>query len=178
VNNYNKKIRVQKQLQERNDRMVLKLSLFAPIEVVENWKKQFLEEEFRYEFLVLEGPSKMRKTEFAKSLFKKPFIHKDKIDWSDYDWEVHDCIIFDDVNLPDHIWKYVRTNKVLFQSSSTVAVNTSATNCYKLDVCVVQKPIIICTNDGLLDNFVSAPYREWIQSNSVWLTIESPIPFL
>ena len=84
-------------------------------------------------------------------------------------------IIFDDVNLPDHIWKYVRTNKVMFQSSSIVAVNTSATNCYKRGVCVVQTPIIICTNDGLLGNFVSAPYREWIESNCVWLDLHEPL---
>ena len=128
-------------------------------------------------FLVLCGPSKMRKTEFAKSLFNNPSIHKDKVDWDGYSWLENGCIIFDDINQPDHIWKYLRTNKVLFQSSPIVAVNTSATNCYKRDVCVVQKPIIICTNDGLLDNFVSAPYREWIEANSVWVDVNEQIPF-
>ena len=72
-------------------------------------------------------------------------------------------------------------NKVLFQASSTVAVNTSATNCYKRDVCVVQKPIIICTNDSLVDHklFVanSAEYRAWIEANSVWVDVKEPIPF-
>ena len=65
----------------------------------------------------------------------------------------------------------------MFQSSSIVLVNTSATSCYKRDGCVVQKPIIICTNDGLLDNFVSAPYGEWIEANSVWVDVDQPIPF-
>ena len=51
------------------------------------------------------------------------------------------------------------------------------TNCFKRDICVVQKPIIICTNDGLLDSFVSGPYREWIQSNCVWYEVTEPIPF-
>lgn len=177
VNNWNEKEKVQKMLKERNERVIQKLNKFAKINSVEEWKDSFLEEELRYKFLVLCGPSKMRKTEFAKSLFDDPFIHKDKLDWDGYQWLENGCVIFDDINQPDHIWKYVRMNKVLFQSSSIVSVNTSATNCYKRDVCVVQKPIIICTNDGLLENFVSAPYREWIEANCVWVDVTDPIPF-
>lgn len=178
VNNYNEKEKINKMLVERQERVTQKLEKFEEIKAVEEWKEQFVEEELRYKFLVLCGASKMRKTEFAKSLFKNPFIHKDKIDWDGYNWLDNGCVIFDDINQPDHIWKFVRMNKVLFQSSSIVSVNTSATNCYKRDVCVVQKPIIICTNDGLLDNFVSAPYREWIEANSVWVDVLNPIPFL
>ena len=99
----------------------------------------------------------------------------DKVDWDGYSWLENGCIIFDDINQPDHIWKYLRTNRVLFQSSSIVAVNTSATNCYKRDVCVVQKPIIICTNDGLFEPFVSAQYRKWIEANSEWVDISEPV---
>ena len=177
VNNYNEKEKVNKMLKERQERIAQSLKKFAQNEQVTEWKKSFCIEELRYKFLVLCGPSKMRKTEFAKSLFSNPFLHKAKVDWDGYKWLDHGCIIFDDINLPDHIWKYVRTNKVMFQSSSIVLVNTSATSCYKRDGCVVQKPIIICTNDGLLDNFVSAPYGEWIEANSVLVDVDQPIPF-
>lgn len=177
VNNWNEKKQVEEMLEGRNERMKKKLKPFAYNAYVDYWMKLFNEESLRYPFLVLCGPSKLRKTEYAKSLFDNPFLHKDKIDWDGYNWLKHGCIIFDDVNLPDHIWKFVRQNKVLFQSSSIVSVNTSATNCYKRDVCVVQKPIIICTNDGLLEPFVSAPYREWIEANSVWVDVTEPIPF-
>lgn len=177
VSNYNQKEKVRKMLKMRDERVNKKLKKFEKIKSVEEWKKTFVEELLRYKFLVLCGKSKLRKTEYAKSLFGNPFMHKDKVDWDGYDWLFHGCIIFDDINQPDHIWKYVRQNKVLFQSSSIVAVNTSATNCYKRDVCVVQKPIIICTNDGLLEPFVSGPYREWIEANSVWVDISEPIPF-
>lgn len=176
VNNKAEVDRIQRELDARQARVQAQLKPFASNLLVDEWKKTFSVEELRYKFLVLCGASKMRKTEFAKSLFKNPFMHKDKVDWDGFQWQTHGCIIFDDINLPDHIWKYVRTNKVMFQSSSIVAVNTSATNCYKRDVCVVQTPIIICTNDGLLDNFVSAQYREWIQSNSVWLDVDEPMP--
>lgn len=177
VNNYKKNMKIKEALALRDERMKEKLENFIRIPRVEEWKKQYKTEEFRYKFLVLCGKSYMRKTGFAKSLFENPFVHKDKLDWADYDWDSHGAIIFDDVSQPDHIWKYVRTNKVLFQASSVVAVNTSATNCYKLDICVVQKPIIICTNEGLLENYVSPEYKEWIESNSVWIGIHEPIPF-
>merc|ERR1711924_567060 len=71
-------------------------------------------------------------------------------------------------------------NKVFMQAGvcKTMAINTSSTNCYKRDICVVGKPIVICTNDGLLEPFVSAEYRKWIEANCVWVDIEDPIPFL
>jgi len=174
---WEEKMKIQKEIVERDERLNSIKEEFAVIPRVMWWQSSFKVEDFRYSFLVLCGASRLRKTEYAKSLFKNPFIHKDKIDWTGYSWSENGCIIFDDVNLPDHIWKYVRQNKVMFQSSSIVAVNTSATNCYKRDVCVVQKPIIICTNDALLEPFVSAPYREWIQANSVWIDVTEPIAF-
>ena len=177
VQNHNEKIRIEKMMVERAERMKAKLKKFALIVEVQLWLEQYLEEQLRYTFLVLCGPSKLRKTEYAKSLFKNPFVHKDKLDWDGYSWEGNDAIIFDDVNLPDHIWKFVRQNKVLFQASGVVAVNTSATNCFKRNICVVQKPIVICTNDGLIESLVSKEYREWIESNSVWLNVDRPIAF-
>jgi len=87
-------------------------------------------------------------------------------------------VIYDDIRQPNHIWQFVIQNKVLFQASCVVAVNTSATNCYKRDVCVVQKPQIMCTNDHLLEPFVKATDREWIEANSVWVDVSEPLPFL
>lgn len=178
VTNYQEKQEVEKLVEERKARLVAKLEVFAPIPDVTSWKSTFEVELERYPFLVLCGPSKMRKTIYAKSLFKNPFVHKDKIDWDGYSWLKNDCIIFDDINLPDHIWKYVRQNKVLFQASSTVAVNTSATNCYKRDICIVQRPIIICSNDGLIEKYVTETYKEWILANCLWVEVTKPIRFM
>ena len=178
VNNYNEKVRVEKMLAERKHRMQRKLKKFAVIPKVQVWLEQYESEEFRYKFLVLHGPSQMRKTQFARSLFKNPHVHQDKIDWDGYSWESNDAIIFDDVNIPDHIWRFVKINKVLMQAQQDpVPVNVSATNCFKRDICVCQKPIVICTNDNLLDPFVSAEYRLWIEANCVWLDVEEPIAY-
>lgn len=177
VNNFQEKEKISKMLAERKEVLASSMKKFASIPEIEEWKAQFSVVSLRYKFLVLCGPSQMRKTEFAKSLFSNPFIHKDKVDWDGYSWLTHDCVIFDDINLPDHIWKYVRQNKVLFQASSTVAVNTSATNCYKRDICIVQRPIIICSNDGLVEKYVTDTYKEWILSNCHWQEVTKPVPF-
>lgn len=180
VTNQNEKVRMEKMLGERDIRMKKKLKKFVRITAVDEWLQQYENELFRYDFLVLHGQSKLRKSKYAESLFANPFVHKDKMDWEGYSWSDHDAIIFDDVNIPDHIWKFVRLNKVFMQAGvcKTMAVNTSATNCYKRDICVVGKPILILTNDNLLDPFVSAEYRAWIEANSVWVDVSEPIPFL
>lgn len=167
--NLRKKIRIQETIKEREERVDKQIVPFVPIDSVEEWKISLLDEKRRYKFLVLEGGSYMRKTEFAKSLFKNYFRHKDAIDWSEYDWEENGSIIFDDVSQPMHIWEYVKKNKILFTSSSFCAVNISSTNCYKMDVCVVQKPIIVCTNDSLTS--LHEQYIDWIKQNSVWITV-------
>jgi hypothetical protein len=177
VNNQREKEKVEKMIEERAARMKAKLKRFAVIPEVQQWLELFESEDFRYPFLVLCGPSKLRKTEFAKSLFKNPFPHKDKVDWDGYAWDKNDAIIFDDVSKPDHIWQYVKKNKVLFQSSGIVSVNNSSTNCYKRDICVCQIPIVICTNENVKEPCVSAEDIAWIGANSVWITVSSPIPF-
>ena len=45
---------------------------FAKVPEVTDWLERFEEEVDRYPFLVLMGPSRCRKTEYAKSLFKAP----------------------------------------------------------------------------------------------------------
>jgi len=179
VTNHKEKIRIEKMLAEKAIRMKKNLKEFVRIPQVDKWLEQYEEELYRYNFLVLHGKSKLRKSKYAESLFRNPFIHEDKMDWDGYSWVDHDAIIFDDVNLPDHIWQFVKKNKVFMQAGvcKTMAINTSATNCYKRDICVVGKSIVICTNDDLLEPFVNAEFREWVEANSVWINITEKIPF-
>lgn len=176
-NNYYENQHIQKLLGERQAALDDIIVPFVVNDTVENWKEQFTKLQHRYSFLVLCGPSKMRKTEFAKSLFKNAFHHKDKIDWDGYSWLNNGSIIFDDCNNPDHIWKFVKQNKMMFQASGVVPVNTSATNCYKRDICVAQKPIIVCTNDQLCDKYCTEEYRQWIVANCVWVNVVLPFRY-
>jgi hypothetical protein len=169
VHNQNEKIRIEKMMAERTEILMRKKEIFAPVTEVQQWLEQYEVVDFRYKFLVLCGKSMLYKTQFAMSLFKNPKVHEDKIDWDGYDWAKNDAIIFDDVSQPDHIWKFVRQNKVLFQASGVVSVNTSATNCFKRDICVAQKPIVICTNDKDLNEHES--HVDWIKENCVWISV-------
>jgi len=175
--NYKEKERVEKMMIERKARINAKTVKFAVNPIVQCWLEKYEVEEFRYDFLVLCGPSKKRKTEFAKSLFKNYFHHKGAVDWDGYQYGVHDGIIFDDIRCPKMVWPYVQDNKMLFQASGIVSVNISNTNCFKRDICVCQVPIVICTNDGLLEPFCTAPFREWVDSNCVWIDVDDPFPF-
>ena len=127
---------------------------------IEEWKAQYEIELDRYNFLILSGPTKVGKTQLAKSLFKNPFTHTDAVCWTGYDDEVHDCIIFDDIK---SIYRYVSENKSLFQAGSMARVQTSVTNVYSLEIDVIQKPIIITTNDP--------PMGPWILGNSISIEI-------
>ena len=50
----------------------------------------------------------------------------------------------------------------------------------KQNICVADKPQIICTNIGLLDPefFVEAEHRDWIWQNSVWVDVDEPLELL
>jgi len=91
--NYKEKERVEKMMIERKARITAKTVKFAVNPIVQCWLEKYEVEEFRYDFLVLCGPSNKRKTEFAKSLFKNYFHHKGAVDWDGYQYGVHDGII-------------------------------------------------------------------------------------
>jgi hypothetical protein len=83
------------------------------------------------------------KTEFARSLFRNAFLHRDSISWTGYDEDVHDAVIFDDIKC---VYKIVSDNRALFQASGTAMQQTSATNVHALSVDVTAKPIVITSN--------------------------------
>ena len=130
---------------------------------IEAWKEQYNHVNFRYKFLILWGPTRMGKTELARSYFQNPYEHRDSICWNDYDADLHDVIIFDDVKL---VYKYISDNRSLFQAGSWVTVQTSATNVFAMEIDVTQKPIIVTSN--------SEPQGEWILGNAVNIQIDTP----
>ena len=135
-----------------------------PFPVIDKWLEQYKKTWFRYTFLILWGPSKMGKTELARSYFKNPFEHRDNVCWTGYDDERHDAIIFDDVKC---VYRYIRENRALFQGCDCAVVQTSATNVYARTIDVAQKPIVVTTNDR--------PWGDdWIRANSVQVEINEP----
>jgi len=148
----------------RMARLTSTLQTFIPNSHVDSWKLSYDTESFRYKFLTLVGPSRLGKTQYARSLFTNPFVHSDSICWHGYDEDHHSCVIFDDVK---SIWKYVSDNRALFQAAGDVTVQTSATNLYAICVDVFAKPLIITTN--------SEPTSDWAIANSLIVHVTEPL---
>jgi hypothetical protein len=95
--------------------------VFPPVEV---WRGQYVEPGDRYNLLVLHGPSKTGKTEFAKSLFgaERTLVidcqNAAVPDMKDYVLGHHLCVVFDEV---DSGAKLIAQNKKLMQAHSTGA---------------------------------------------------------
>ena len=76
---------------------------FETVPEAQAWLRLFDQEFDRYPFLVVIGPSRSRKTEWAKSLFKKPLqldvgtLEHFPDGMRDFDRKRHDAIILDDV---------------------------------------------------------------------------------
>lgn len=152
-------------LKERQAYLQTTYSPFGSLYDVEQvWLPQYEHVKDRYDFLVVFGRSKTGKTNYCRSLFKNPFLHRDSVCWNGYDPDLHDCVIFDDVK---SVYKYVNENRALFQAGSSVMVQTSLTNIFAISIDCTQKPLIITTN--------TEPTGDWILANSVCIPVGDPL---
>lgn len=137
---------------------------FVNIPEVLVWRDTFSMETHRYKFLWLSGDTRVGKTLYAQSLFSNPFIHSTGISWTGYDASRHGSIIFDDIC---GIENFIIENKLLFQSSDVVTVQSSRTNCFSLPVDVAAKPIVVLSN--------TIPQHPWIIPNCVHFHASEPL---
>ena len=139
---------------------------FKSYELFDIFREQFSRVDFRYNFLIITGRSKLGKTLLAKHQFTNPFMHCDVICWQGYDPVEHDCVIFDDVK---DIYRYVVANKALFQSNDYQVVQTSSTNCHSMRIRLIGVPLIITYN--------TPPQNDWIHANSYHIHLDEPTYF-
>ena len=133
----------------------------------------------RYGFLVLDGPSCMGKTQFARSLAQTSkgvleisMAGSAKVDLKLYDPLVHEVLLFDECD--PHT---VLEKKKLFQAGGAcISMQTSATNIMAFTVCVAQKKFVVCSN-----NWWSATLKlawedaEWLRANSFYVHVKEPM---
>lgn len=139
---------------------------FKAIPEISRWLGQYIYYRDRYDFLLLVGPSKMGKTQYAKHLLPNAIVFEQSTNWRDFDPFLHKGIIFDDVcHFDDEsksIFQYIVNNKALFQAcASPVTLGKSKTGIFEYNVCVYKQPIIVCCN---FDNFESR--SSWIDANA------------
>lgn len=132
----------------------------------------------RYKFLVLDGPSRLGKTAFMRSL-TDPFSFCEincsggqSLDLRSYRVWQHTVVFFDEAK-PSQ----VLSNKKMFQAGPLpVQLQTSMTNCFAYSIWLGGKKLCIAANDWALEmRSLNDSDRDWLASNSVYLAVTEPM---
>lgn len=153
---------------------------FRSLRVVTQWLESFRALKPRYEFLVLEGPSQVGKTQFARSLspagpsgvFEADCAASDYPDIRGFRSGVHDTIIFDEASAT-----LVARHKKMFQASASwVSLGASATNIHSYMLWLHGVRMIVTSNTWMCDvRRMPAEDAAWLQRNSVHVWVQEPL---
>jgi hypothetical protein len=143
------------------------------------WFNTFTETRHRYQFLILDGASRMGKTCFARTL-KPPDREALEINCAggatpnlrQFDFFRHGVIIYDEVGP-----RQVLDNRKLFQSGDAdVQLAASATNIHSYSVYVHGVRQVCCANRFAHEmRDLSQEDAAWIRANSVFILVEAPL---
>ena len=146
-------------------------------EVVE-WQRDIEVTRARRKFLVLDGPSRMGKTEFVRSLIEPVAILElncaSCLDppLASFEAHRHRLILMDEGTV-----EMVCRNRKLFQCpNSFVQLGMSATNCHSYEVYLNNCLVVVCSNNWRAQ-LEKAPYEagEWVVANQVYLYVSEPL---
>ena len=152
---------------------------FKPLPpALERWKMQYDDYPTdRYMFLVLYGPSRTGKSRLARSLFGAASTLVVDIEnaahpnLKAYRRGVHKAILLDEMKSPSFL---VHNKKVLQAHIDGAWLGDSPTQQYLYEVFLWRTPIIITTNNWVLEHLPRED-REWIGSNSIAYFVGEPV---
>ena len=151
---------------------------FRQLPEVTRWLQEHREPSERKRFLVLDGPSRLGKTQFAVGLVgagralevncascTDPPLRK-------FDAQSHSLILFDEASV-----EMVLRNRRLFQApNSGVTIGTSPTNMMAYDVYLNDTLLIVASNSWMVQlKSTPLPEANWILSNQVLVTVDAPL---
>ena len=151
---WRKKRELEKKVEQRVKRIRANPELyqsFAEVPEVKPWLQEFEKDALRYPLLLVHGPSRVGKTEWACSLFKKPLkvLLGDKDFFPDglrkLDRDCHDALVLDDLR----DLKFVRDNQEAFQGKydALVEFGSSATGMYSYSLDLYRFPVVLTINN-------------------------------
>lgn len=153
---------------------------FRKVPLVDEWLASFGVCRPRYKFLVLEGPSMVGKTHFARSLspsgthgvLEVDCAGKEHPDLRDFDQGKHDTVIFDECSA-----SAVLLNKKLFQASAAmVSLGASATNMHCYHIWAHGLRLIVTSNRWSMEiRALPADDHGWLVANAVHLVVAEPL---
>ena len=151
---------------------------FRLIQVVEDWKVHTESLSMRKRFLVLEGPSGVAKTAYAKSLWGSAGTLELNMAGSDdfclrqFNPAIHKAIVWDEARP-----SVVSSQRKLFQCGpSWVDLGQSPTGAHVYRVWLNDAAMIVCSNKWTeLVNGMKHSDAEWIRANQVHVTVLSSL---
>ena len=151
-------------------------------EVVE-WLKTFdpADPLDRYQFLVLDGPSQMGKTRYVQSNLVDDPAEALILDCADavipqlkgvFDKQQHKLIMFDEA----HADMIIRCKKLFQSPVNAVTYGSSPTNAFVHTAWVHSVKLVVGSNVWQSElNALTKEHAEWIQANSVYVRVDSPL---
>jgi hypothetical protein len=144
---------------------------------LQQWRLQYLEDEERYQCLVLFGPSQTGKSRLARHIFGDDVTlvvdvqHAAHPDLHMFRRPVHKAILFDEVASP----QFVVSNKKVLQAHIDGAIlGQSATQLYTYEVFLWKVPLMLTTNNWDYGSYTDSE-KNWIETNCVSVSIDSPV---
>lgn len=146
--------------------------------LVEVWLDQYRRPQPRFKFLVLDGPTRVGKTLFARALCREGEVLElnmaggAMVDLRDYDVIKHELLLFDECT-PAQVLQH----KKLFQAGpSMIQMGTSMTNVYAFQVYVAGKKFVVSSNVWSQElRRQTVPDLEWLQENSILVYSDRPM---
>lgn len=159
--------------------LAARLRTFRVIPEVEKWDKQYEELRERYNFLVLEGPSKTGKTAYGRSkcppgmqVLEINCASGAEPDLRSYLYGRDGLVLCDEIEAPA-----VAKQRKLFQAGTAfVQLGTSPTNIHVYTV-FVHRVRIVCASNNWTASLakLSKDDKSWIEENSVHVRCDSPL---
>ena len=159
--------------------LALKRNAFKQIAEVQDWDSQYLRTEERYMFLVLEGPSRVGKTAFARSLCPKgQEVYEvncaagGEPDMRGFRFSRHGLVLFDEIEA-----EAVASQRKLFQASTAfVQLGTSPTNIHVYSVYTHRLRLVLASNNWSASlQRLGHDDRDWVLKNSIYVQCTQPL---
>ena len=177
-----RKVHEEKRLQEVIERKELKFRkhrcAFKKIPKVVAFQAAFRTDQSRRKFLVLDGPSRMGKTEFVRSMVEPVAILElncaSCVDppLADFNAGKHKLVLMDEGTV-----EMVLRNRKLFQCpNARVQLGTSATNCFSYSVYLNDCMLVVCSNSWAVQlSRTPLEGAKWIEANQIYVHVSEPL---
>ena len=155
--------------------LALRRRPFMTLPVVVKWQKQYEQDDFRYRFLVLEGPSQHGKTQFVRSLVPEENILEVTcsggvpVDFRSFRRHKHKLVLFDEIEAQ----QVLALRKAFQAGASPVQLGQSQTGIYTYTIFLHRVMFVLCSNTWTESLSKLKPGdANWIQSNQIHITID------